>query len=255
MSNETVRKYETIDQVRMTVADNIDRVAELGKWPANVDRKAKMLGRIPAPGQRNAPGFDAGIACALGLIPANKQRLAAVFHGNYTPEAVAQVRREVDQDQDFAETETGWWLAASSVCVEGTVNEETFMRQVKEFSNLAADRNERDAAANAAWCEMQETFDPRDGVAYATTDGGMVAAYVHGYDLAVYYDKDAGLYFIGTYKDSLGLDGFQWSEERDAQGRTKSGPVNGSKNFVKAANEDEMNRVVAVAKKHLDIQG
>ena len=45
-------------------------------------------------GRDTIAGFDAGIACALDLIPRDRQKLAATLHCNYSKSAVMQVRKE-----------------------------------------------------------------------------------------------------------------------------------------------------------------
>ena len=65
------------------------------------------------------------------------------------------------------------------------------------------------------------------------------------------YSQNYGLYFIGTYETSLGLEDFEWSQEKDEQGRDKSGPVFGSKQFVKCATEEEWRRAMEVVKAKL----
>ena len=38
--------------------------------------------------------------------------------------------------------------------------------------------------------------------------------------VAVAAFENYGIYFVGTYHDSLGLDGFSWSDEKDEKGRS-----------------------------------
>src|SRR3989338_9656290 len=85
-------------------------------------------------------------------------------------------------------------------------------------------------------------------VPYGTEDGCMQGAYVAGHQFAVSYAPKYGVYFIGTYHPSLDLENFKWSGEKDEQGKPKSGPVFGSKQFVKCANKDELIRALAIIK-------
>ena len=225
------------------------RVKELGGWPGWVE-VGSLAERVPGSGDVNAPGFDAGIACALDLFVREKQKLAAILHGAYTPESVAQVREEIkNMDSD---SETCWWLAACSICVEGGVGQSQFLKQIKSFEKLASDSQKRKEAAQKEFNKMTSTFHflPEFGsaVPYGTEDGCMQGAYIAGYPFAVNYNEKYGLYFIGTYHPSLGLEKFPWSDEKDEKGRLKSGPVFGSKQFVKCASKEELQRVLDIVK-------
>lgn len=238
-----------IQQVRDQVQQNAQRVAQLGQWPEWISPHS-LTDRIPDADQL-ATGFDAGVACALGLIPPDKQRLAAQLHAAYTPQAVEQVRREsVELDAD---SETTWWLAACSICTEGQLDEHAFLDQIDRFQRLASDADKRRSAARVALEQMRRSYELRDGVAYAVIDGGMQGAYIDGHDIAAQYAPDHDLYFLGTFHPSLGLDDFAWSkpgnpesEDRDErQGR--SGPVHGSRQFVKCDDQDELARAFTAA--------
>jgi len=234
------------------VADQAQRIARLGQWPDYINPVQSLAGRIPRPGERNAPGFDAGLACALDLIPRDRQALAAKLHAAYTPQAVAQVIAESDRMD--ADSETAWWLAACSVCREGEVDSALFVSQLQDFKTLAEDPDARRQAAAAELEAMRNRFRVRDGVAFAVHDGGMQGAYVSGHKFAAMYAKEADLFFIGTYEQSLGLDDFRWSDAVDGDGRPRSGGVHGSRQFVKCASEDEYRRAIAVVQQHFAVQ-
>lgn len=236
-----------IEEILEKIKTNAKRVKELGEWPGYISEES-LAERVPKQGNENAPGFDAGIACALDLIARDRQHLAAALHGAYTPEAVQQVRDEMkDLDPD---SETCWWLAACSVCEEGEVNQGKFLQQVEDFQTLIADPQLRLEKAKQEFAKMLSHFyfdkDIGDNVPYGTEDGCMQGAYIAGYPFATQYNEKFGLYFIGTYEDSLGLEDFQWSGELDEQGRPKSGPVWGSKQFNKCANREELLRALEI---------
>lgn len=229
-----------IGPLRARVAEQAERVAELGEWPGWIDR-ASLTERVPEPG-RPATGFDAGVACTLDLIPRQRQKLAARLHAAYTPDAVAQARREAaEADPD---SETTWWLAACSICEEGELSEPEFLSQVERFKELVADPAKRLEAAQGEYREMLARFDLRDGVPVGTVDGAMQGAYLAGHEFAVMHAEQLGIYFLGTYHPSLGLEDFNWSERQDEQGRALSGPVHGSQAFVKCADSDELERAL-----------
>jgi hypothetical protein len=237
--------------IREIVRKNAARVATLGNWPSWINAEESLTSRVPADGGE-APGFDAGIACAMDLIPREKQGLAATLHAAYTPDAVAQVRREVFQGQLDPESEACWWLAACYLCKEGKVSADAFVSQIDDFREFAADPLVRQLAAQEQALEMINAFE-RDtyGVPFGTEDGCIQGAYLAGYRFGTTFAENYGIYFIGTFLPSLGLEDFPWSDEKDEQGRPKSGPVFGSKQYVKCANEDEFRRAVEVVKAKL----
>lgn len=235
---------------RKIISDNATRVAEVGTWPAWIQAEKSLLERIPGEGN-SAPGFDAGLACALDLIPREKQALAAGLHARYTPERVAQVRREIG-DMIPADSETCWWLAACSICEEGGVDVARFAAQLEQFERLAADPQARRAAALTKLDKMMDSFELDSyGVAFGTVDGAIQGANISGYSWGTAWNDKYGLFFIGTYEDTLGLESFEWSSEVDAQGRAKSGPVFGSKQYVKCCDEAEFRRAIAAVKERL----
>lgn len=242
----------SLEKIRSMVGQNAERVAELGEWPEYIE-PGSLLERVPQEGEDNAPGFDAGVACALDLIPRDKQKLAATLHANYTKDAVMQVREELKEMNP--DSETIWWLAACSVCKEGGINEERFMQQIKDFKELSADDGERKKSAEGEFEKMTSAYTLKyDGVPYGEQDGCIQGAYIDGYSFGVMYAENYGIYFIGTYEDSLGLEDFDWSDEKDEEGRAKSGPVFGSKQFVKCANEEELKRALGVVKENLPLK-
>lgn len=236
----------SIEALRRRVEGDAPRIAALGEWPPWI-APASLVERIPS-GSGRAGGFDAGIACALGMIPLSRQRLAARLHAAYTPEAVDQVRREAPAMP--ADCETTWWLAACSVCREGEVDEQAFLEQVSAFTAVAGDPAARRAAALAEHAAMLRRFTIEGGLPVAHEDGGMQGAYLAGHPVAAMWAEAAGLWFIGTYRPSLGLEDFPWAEPPDpssddpARRQGRSGPVHGSRQFIKCADQAELERVV-----------
>ena len=234
-----------IEALRSRVVAHTERVAELGRWPSHISRSA-LTERVPTD-DRAAAGFDAGIACALDLIPRQQQKLSAIFHAAYTPAAVDQARKELVKLD--ADSDTAWWLAGCSVCVENDVNVATFLGQVRSFEHLAENDTDRLWAAQLCFEEMEKSFTVVDGIPLATKDGGMQGAYLSGFELATAYDQKNDIYFVGTFRPTLGLDGFEWANVPGPD--SKSGPVHGSKQFVKAATKEELVAVISIASKTL----
>lgn len=246
-----ITELTALHNMRFAAIKNAKRVATLGNWPAWIEAPQSLLSRVPYDLVSKAPGLDAGLACALGLIPEDKQKLAATLHAAYTPEAVDQVRSEsVIMDPD---SETAWWLAACAICQEGEVDGKKFLDQISDMENWAQDPECRLELAHKELDKMRSSFHhitPAD-IPHGAKDGCIQGAYLAGYQFGTMYLEAYGLYFIGTFLPSLGLEDFKWSDETDEQGRTKSGPVHGSAQFVKCANWHEFFDAIEVVKNHL----
>jgi len=238
-----------IQQIRDVVASNAQRVALLGDWAIDVDLDKSINSRIPEK-DKTAAGFDAGIACCYNLIPMPRQRLAATLHANYTPEAIAQVIRESQNHEVDPDSETGWWLSASSVCKEGGQTVDTFIDQILTFKGLVRNSVARTVAAESMLQKMRSTFNMDKGFPFGTVDGCAQGAYLAGHKWATWYDKDDDLYFIGTFHEGMekALKDFEWSDELAEDGRTKSGKIYDK--LFKCANEDEFLRAAEVVKAH-----
>lgn len=214
---------------------NASRIAELGHWPSYINADS-LTERVPSYEQCSS-GFDAGIACALDLIPRDRQALSAGLHAASAPRLVEQVRREAKTlDPD---SETVWWLAACSICEEGEINQTQFIEQIASFNAIAGDRSARVTAAVSALAEMLRSFEIDElGIPFAVADGGMQGAYIAGHPISAMYAEKHELYFIGTMEETLGLEDFEWSDPE------RSGPVHGSRQFVKCADHAEYVRAV-----------
>ncbi|AEP09051.1 hypothetical protein [Micavibrio aeruginosavorus] len=243
---------QPIDEIIGRAASLAPIMAHLGNWPATLDSTHAMTDRIPE-GDRVCAGFDPGLACALGFVPRHAQALLATLHAAYTPGAVLALRAGIDfsgttpviRDADAPST---WWFAAVSLCDEDNgVDEAGFRAQIAGFQNLVDDPQARVDAANVALLHrFVGTFSMDRGYPFGTVDGCQQAAYIMGHAFGVMHRERTGTYYIGTYLDSLGLEKFVWSTELDDRGRPKSGPNQGSQQFVKCADEDELKRAMAV---------
>jgi hypothetical protein len=106
-------------------------------------------------------------------------------------------------------------------------------------------------AANAAFVDMTRNFQVIDGIPFSIKDGGLQGAYIAGYDWGVHYEEAYGLFFIGTFRTSLGLDTFPFSDRKDEAGRPMSGPVHGSRQFVKVSSFKELEAATRFVREHL----
>lgn len=248
-----ILSQQSPDDWLAAVSARANDVADMGQWPAWIDRTTSLAARLPD-AQKTASGFDAGIACALSLIPTPAQKLAATLHAAYTPEAVAEVRSAIAQEPNGnwhvkdANSPTCWWLAACSLCLDGdTVDVKTFRQQLRDFEGLQTNPDARKTAAEKTLNAMCTSFNTKRGYAFGGKDGSMQGAYIAGHDVAVMYAPHHGVFFIGTFRPSLGLENFDWGKDTDDKGRAKSGPVHGSRQFVKCANESELMRALDIA--------
>ncbi len=243
---------EDLDAIRQMVAENATRIAVLGKWPEYVSPEESLTDRVPKKGETHAPGFDAGVACALDLIPREKQELAATLHANYSQEIIEKMQHQFEERDP--NSETTWWLAGCRVCgmfEEGSVDEKAFLEQVRAFQLLAQNEQQRLEAAEKEFQHMKDSVQKKEGVPFGAKDGCIQGAYIAGFSFGSRHSEEEGLYFIGTYEDSLGLEDFVWSDEKDADGEAKSGPVHKSKQYVQCSSEDEWRRAIAVVRAKL----
>ncbi|MBU1534786.1 hypothetical protein KKF84_05670, partial [Myxococcota bacterium] len=205
----------TIETIVERINAAVERIAETGNWPEIIDRRGTLLKRIPQEGAK-AAGFDAGIAAALDLIPRDKQKLISTLHAAYSSQAVEQIREE--SQKMLPHTETCWWLAASSIVTHGSVDEYKFMDQIADFELLRNDPLLRRDVAIEMFTTMIESFKLVHGIPFSIRSRGLQGAYLAGFRFAVQYEEEEGVFYIGTYKESLGLEEFPWLELHDAQG-------------------------------------
>jgi len=235
---------ELINHARAVIAKNSVRVATLGGWAEGDDVLVRLLIRVPS-NEEPRPGFDAAIACALDLIPPERQRLPAKLHGAWDAEAVQQIRHEAKEMHPNAETT--WWLAACHVCREGNVDSRAFLTQIERFEELVKDPEERRNRAIETFTKMGKAFEmTAEGIPLGFNDGCIQGAYIHGHRYGTQWSKHQQLYFIGTYLPSLGLEEFGWWSPN-------SGPVHGSKQFVKCTTNDEFLDAVKTVRTYLGV--
>lgn len=241
----------SVEEVILLTAEAVhketERIATLGDWPKTIDRHRTLCARIPMTGDRRALGFDAGIACALDLIPRDRQRLSAALHASFTPKDIALVQREVAEMASNADSETAWWLAACSVCVETGVTQPEFVRQLRDFISLAREPGTRVEAAAREYREMVESFSMERGYPYGEKDGCIQGAYLAGQTLGVQFVSETDTYYIGTVMPTLGLERFDWTEGIDASAATP-GPILGSRQFVRCAGHVQFEKALAIAR-------
>ncbi len=242
---------QTIDSIIEKILSSVQRISDAGNWPKHIDKTGALLRRVPRFGGK-AAGFDAGIAAALDLIPRDKQLLIATLHAAYSSKAVEQIREE--SQKMLPHTETCWWLAASSIVTHGSVDEYKFLDQIADFELLRNDPLLRRDVAIEMFTTMIESFKLVHGIPFSIRSRGLQGAYLAGYRFGVQYEEEEGVFYIGTYKESLGLESFTWLDLRDADGNRTNGPVFGSKQFVRTSSLYELVDLLKVVSAALPIK-
>lgn len=226
-------------------------------WPdwANPE---DVLQRIPGV-DKLGPGLDSFLACILWIVPEEAWSLSAGLHVNWNHERVSLIRAAIAEDLPPDHPAT-WWAAMCSICQEGEVDQTLFMQQIVHAYMLRTNPVARREAADAELTRMRGLFSvdfpnfpwAEGAFPIGTEDGCLQGMYISGYDWGVHDATETyGIYFIGTCRESLGLEDFEWGTEKDDQGRDKSGPVFGSPQFVKCADKAELRRAIEVVKAKL----
>jgi hypothetical protein len=246
-----------------------DHLRILGQWPETANEQEDhdhaveaLAGRLPQnPGEVSA-GLDAGVACALDLIPRDKQELAARLHANYTPEAIAQVVADTADIENLdPESQSCWWLAACSLCTEGNMDQLGFLKQLKAFELLRHNPVVRKEAAMREFKKMTslfhiETFTHPDtgktmDIPFGTEDGCIQGAYLKGHPFAMSHLQrpKSDWYEVGSFHPSLGLDHVVWEGEYMRDGKQKvNGPQYGAKNFIRCGDLNQVLRALSQVK-------
>lgn len=207
--------------------------------------------RIPTSVETSQPGMDAAVAGTLGFIPLNHLKYIMMLHnGNYSESLIEEMRTHVSQIQNaenFTETlddlYTFWWLAMSSVSIEGETNSVDFYNQYHDVVLIASNKQDRFQAAKNMLANISDSFtlDKKTNLPYGSTDGCLHASYLAGHDIATMYASAYDLYFLGTFvpgKFNNIIQHHNFSAETDSQGRSKSGVINDT--FLKFATYEEM---------------
>ena len=223
---------------------------------ANTPISDRISVEIDVPG----PGFDAGVAATLALIPSDHvAKVMELHNGIYTPELIAEMRKQIEVitsntsangSSTYDQLYTFWWLAMSSVCADGNTTSVDFYEQYQQAVTIYRSFDARWRAANMMLKDMDDAFvvsDNSNNVPHGTTDGSLHAAYLAGYEVASLYAANYGIYFLGTYVpgkfDNI-ISNHTFSTETDTHGRTKSGVINST--FLKFGTYEEMNAATAL---------
>lgn len=247
------------------VTDNADRLRMLGEWPRSGDDTKDhelaveaLAGRLPQNAGEVSAGLDAGVACALDLIPRDKQELVARLHANYTPEAIAQVVADTSDIENLdPDSQSCWWLAGCSVCTEGNIDQASFLKQIEAFKKLCDDPAARKEAAQKEFHKMTSLFHletfvhPDTGatveIPFGDEDGCIQGAYLKGHPFAVSHltRPNSDWYEIGSFHTSLGLEGVAWEGTYLRDGKPRpNGPQYGAKNFFRCGDKDQLVRAL-----------
>lgn len=254
----TGQLHDDLHNIFVRVLRHANRVAKRGGWDGTGDPKKSLSDRVgPLLEDKTAPGFDAGIACCLDLIPRERQGLAATLHANYSPEAIMQARQEITLletcEGGGKDTDVCWWLYACSFCTESQTAE-GFVKAVAEFEQNV---DNRATIALEEYRKMCTRFEIIDGIAWVRKDGGAQGSYLAGCELAV--QPMFGTFFLSTYHESLGIpEDFPHTERYDDEGRPQFGRVAksdtfpGLPNFIKEPTLAGLLRMVDIAREEIE---
>ena len=101
-----------------------------------------------------ATGFSPALACALNLIPGDKQGLSATFERHRPADKVKQFAEEMRNPSP--DSEAAWYLAALSVEAPKPVTQGEFLEQLLKFQRLINDPEERMRAALDTWLKRAD---------------------------------------------------------------------------------------------------
>lgn len=238
-------------QCRKIVHDNIKRIAELGDWPKYIDLSEFVDRYIHDPEKEDVLGIPdilmiPELQCALDIIPRDKQWLIAelTFHSE---KSILQVREDIN-DGFLPDAATTWWLAARNTAVYDGYTCTKFL-EAAPLSEI--DYQKRVSYACAEFEEMRSLFRVIGGIPQTDSDDGILAMYICGYNWGVKFDKSEEAIYVRTFRESLGLESFYWSDQKNEQGEALSGPVKGSLQNVRCCNLIELGAALSVVQNTL----
>lgn len=171
------------------------------------------------------------------------------MHAAYNEKSVLQIREEADKM--MPDSETCWWLAASSLVVYKKLTVPEFHDQINDFHLLIQDAMLRRDVAIEMFETMINSYQMVNKVPFSVKNRGLQGAYLDGHDFAVQYHEAEAKFFIGTFKESLGLENFEFSQDKDENGNLISGPVFGSRQYVATNSFSELTQILKIVRKHL----
>ncbi len=189
------------DHLLKKATDNLPRVAALGGWGNEILERERCNVASIQKAPSSPHHFSAGLACALDLIPRDRQASVARLHGKSSEEDVAIA--QIDLLGLTPDCAIVWWLATHPLTRKLNTSEFSFtwVERKRELSDASARLAQAHAERHAA-SSLFRLMD--DGVPFTTNPDGLMAAYLNGYAWGVYYDLSANLFWIETIKPSLG---------------------------------------------------
>ncbi|MDC0357311.1 hypothetical protein OAO01_00715 [Oligoflexia bacterium] len=210
--------------------------------------------RVPVEGGKSA-GLDAGLFAISRMIPEHAREFSARMHANHTPELIDYARTNLQNLDHKRDAPITWWLAACSVVKPG-VDRYGLVNQVIDFHILRTDLEKRVAAAKATKARFLQSVETEEiaGVEcpIGTNPDTHLRAYLAGHRYAVLHATGIGLYYIGTYESSLGLEdhGDKFSNKTDEQDRPLSGFVGGNPKLAKCCDRNELEIILPIVAAH-----
>lgn len=190
-------------------------------------------------------------ACCLDLIPPERQKVAAtMWTGRCPPEVLAQIQHELTSGPNGGldpSSDTCWWLAARRYSSGIRRHVVTFREHLESFGGWMENKGERLFSAVQALGDLH-TFTVIDGVAFVDDAPRCRHPYYFGHTFMVGFDRDLNVFTLATYRDSLGLEAFSFSEECADDGERLSGLVDGSPQYARLHSFEELADAIKVVR-------
>lgn len=245
MSDDEARVRHQFLDMHRKVNEETRRVAALGGWADDADLNESLYEALPPDPSSTRFMLSLAMACCLDLIPHEKQRLAAIMHRGASEEAILQVRkdlrdggRSVDPD-----SETAWWLAVLGYCDKES-NIYQLLAQINTCKGVSSAAVGRESLAESMLTGMRWSVYVVDGVAFLPGGRSSSTPYFFGHEFIVGFDREENVFTLSTFRPSLGLEDFPFSERCD-KGGTRLSRLLGSQ-YAHISSFEELGEAVKV---------
>lgn len=225
MSDDEARvRHQFLDMHRV-VNEEARRVATLGGWADDAEHLEALYEALPTDPSGTRFMLSLAMACCLDLVPREKQRLAAIMHRGTSEEAILQIRKDLrDEGRSVdPDSETAWWLAVLGYCNKES-NLHQLLSQIDTCKKVSSAAAGRESLAGSMLTGMRWSFYVVDGVAFLPGSHSSSTPYFFGYDFVVGFDREERAFTLSTFRVSLGLETFPFSERCDKGGTRLSRP-------------------------------
>jgi hypothetical protein len=219
MSDDEARVRHQFLDMHRKVNEETRRVAALGGWADDAEHLEALYEALPTDPSGTRFMLSLAMACCLDLIPREKQRLAAIMHRGASEEAILQIRKDLrDEGRSVdPDSETAWWLAVLGYCNRES-NIYQLLAQIETCKGVSSAAAGRESLAESMLTGMRWSFYVVDGVAFLPGSHSSSTPYFFGHDFVVGFDREEHAFTLSTFRASLGLESFPFSERCDKGG-------------------------------------